>query len=681
MRPVTTELPADVSSPGAEAGAPASPARPLGSAAGVLLLLPALGWAGFCQLFSSLARYDDEGYVLLSLRTYLAGHPLYDQTYSQYGPAYFALEGAWHRLLRMPVTHDVARWKTLAAWLLSALLAGGIVQRLTGRRWLALATIAAAWLHLDRLGLEPAHPQELALPLLLGALWIATAPSRGKRWKAQSTTVLLGACAGALGLIKPNLGLLTGLALAIALLLSLPRSRGGALGVGAGIIAAASLPFALAGRHVASWEGAALPAAVLCGCLGLAIHSGGNPRVRSDSTRAAERMDWCWRDLLWCGLAAAGTGAVFAAVPLAGGTSFSGLWYGLVEQHQRFLDLFYHHPPLPAWSIGWSTAMFALAVLSRRSEQARLTALWICPIMLFLTALQTLTESWIPIDHGLTDRAGAGLLAACVTPLAWLVLLPPPSGIVGGGPAFARRLLCASALVQPLGMYPTPGTQAAIGTLPALLVLVVGVSDLHGSWRAHQRGALSILRPLVLGWGAVVLLTAVCRDVQQTCAWKACQPLGLPGAEWLRLPPEEVVARREVVDILRRQADTFIASPSGCCSLYLWSGLEPPTPFNATFWEVLLNPRQQQAVIEALEQSRRPLLVVDRGQSPVRHRDSPLHLYLERSYAPWARRGRYEIRRRVEGGPHNRETVGFRSVGEAGYDGGVVGRRPTSGDL
>lgn len=677
MRPVTTELSAVATVAGAETGAAASPLRPLALAAGVLLLLLALGWAGSCQLFSSLARYDDEGYVLLSLRNYLAGRPLYDQTYSQYGPAFFALEGAWHRLFRMPVTHDVARWKSLAAWLLSALLAGGIVLRMTGRPWLALTSIAAAWLHLDRLGFEPAHPQELVSPLLLGALWLSTSSLRGSRGRVRRTAVLLGLCAGTLGLIKPNLGLLTGLAAAVAIVLSLPRSRGTALAGGALLIAAASLPFALAGRRVASWEGAALPTAVACGCLGLILHSGKTPQLCGDSTGASQRTEWRWSDLLWCGLAAAGTGAIFASVPLAGGTSLSGLWYGLVEQHQGFLDLFYRHPPLPAWSVGWSAAALGLAVLSRRSQQARLAALWTCPILLFLTALHTLEESWVPIDHGLTDRAGAGLLAACVTPVSWLVVLP--RSVAHGEQAFARRLLSAAALVQPLGMYPTPGTQAAIGTLPALLVLAVGVSDLHHSWRAQRPGTSSFLRPLVVGWGTLVLLTAACRDVQQTCFWNACQPVGLPGAEWLRLPPDEVADRRQVVALLRRQADTFIAAPTGCCSLYLWSGLEPPTPFNATFWEVLLNPRQQQAVIEALERSRRPLLVVDRGQTPVRHRDAPLYRYLERSYAPWVRRGRYEVWRRSEGEPHDSEAVELRSARQDGYHGDVEGRRPTVG--
>ena len=53
------------------------------------LALAAAG-AGYEQIFSTNAAYDDEGYVMLSLVSYRHGKPLYDET-TQYGPAYFVL--------------------------------------------------------------------------------------------------------------------------------------------------------------------------------------------------------------------------------------------------------------------------------------------------------------------------------------------------------------------------------------------------------------------------------------------------------------------------------------------------------------------------------------------------------------------------------------------------------------
>lgn len=42
--------------------------------------------AGATQLFSTFMVYDDEGYVLFSLKTFAEGGGLYERVYSQYGP-------------------------------------------------------------------------------------------------------------------------------------------------------------------------------------------------------------------------------------------------------------------------------------------------------------------------------------------------------------------------------------------------------------------------------------------------------------------------------------------------------------------------------------------------------------------------------------------------------------------
>lgn len=55
-----------------------------------LVLTPVVVFAGFQQIFSTFASYDDEGYVMLSLVSYQDGKPLYDETYSQYGPFFFS---------------------------------------------------------------------------------------------------------------------------------------------------------------------------------------------------------------------------------------------------------------------------------------------------------------------------------------------------------------------------------------------------------------------------------------------------------------------------------------------------------------------------------------------------------------------------------------------------------------
>lgn len=616
-------------------------------AAATLLVVVA---AGYFQLFSSFARYDDEGYVHLSLRTYLAGHPLYDETYTQYGPAYFHLEGLLHHVTGWPVTHDVARWKTLLLWLTTAALAAATVWRLTVRPLLAVAAFAAAWLHLDRLGLEPGHPQELALPLLTACLWGTAGCTPGRRRSVLQTALLLGVVTGTLGMIKANLGLLAAFGCTGALVVSLPRTRGAAIAGGLLLAGLGALPFALAGRHAASWNGVLLPVAVACGCAAILIILWYDRDGRDVLGAAPSDGDAApsWSVPVAYLTATLATCTTFAAAAVAEGTSFGGLWYGLVGQHRGFLDLFYHHPPLPEWSLGSSLAGLLLAIASRWWTPARSLVLAVCPVLLLIVGLRTFSETWSPIDHGMTDRAAAGLLAACVPPIAWVLLCRRPLDVsadpeCGGERRFGRLLLCLFAVLQPLGMYPTPGTQTAIGTLPAVLLLLVGLSDLWSELAPRHVAWRSVLRPVVAAWGLLLAVALVCRSVTQFQVWRSHEPLGLAGAELLRLPPEEAADRRRTVDYLRRHADTFFATPSGCCSLYLWAEMPPPTTFNATFWEVLLNHDQQQDVIAALERAEQPRLVVDRRQSPVIHRQAPLHQYVERRFSRLESTGSLEV--------------------------------------
>src|SRR5262245_37072848 len=117
------------------------------------------GFAAYQQIFSTYAAYDDEGYLMLSLRSFIAGEPLYDAVYTQYGPAYYAGETVFHRVSGLPITHDVTRMKTLGTWLAAALLAGLLLLRLTGSPPFAVMAGLATFFHLDRFCLEPGHPQ------------------------------------------------------------------------------------------------------------------------------------------------------------------------------------------------------------------------------------------------------------------------------------------------------------------------------------------------------------------------------------------------------------------------------------------------------------------------------------------------------------------------------------------
>ncbi len=157
------------------------------------VLLCALTWFGHRLVFAQFQDYDDEGYLLVTVQQFLRGLPLYDQVYTQYGPAYYLWQQVLHTLLGIPVTHDATRVVTLVVWLTCAVLVGAIVWLLTKRRLLTALGTIAAFMHLTRMTYEPGHPQELCVLSVLGALALTT-------WRlVAKTRIGLGGVDGCLG--------------------------------------------------------------------------------------------------------------------------------------------------------------------------------------------------------------------------------------------------------------------------------------------------------------------------------------------------------------------------------------------------------------------------------------------------------------------------------------------------
>jgi hypothetical protein len=138
------------------------------------VLLCALAWLGHRLVFAQFQEYDDEGYLLVTVQQFLKGLPIYDQVYTQYGPAYYLWQQVLHTVFGIPVTHDATRLVTIAVWLTCAVLVGSIVWFLTKRQVLTVIGTVAAFLHLVQLAFEPGHPQELCTLGVLGALALTT---------------------------------------------------------------------------------------------------------------------------------------------------------------------------------------------------------------------------------------------------------------------------------------------------------------------------------------------------------------------------------------------------------------------------------------------------------------------------------------------------------------------------
>src|SRR5687768_4003367 len=73
----------------------------------------------------------DEGYLMITVQSFLQGEPLYDSVFTQYGPVYYVYEWVIHRALAIPLTHDATRFLCIFHWLAAAALLGLAGGRIT----------------------------------------------------------------------------------------------------------------------------------------------------------------------------------------------------------------------------------------------------------------------------------------------------------------------------------------------------------------------------------------------------------------------------------------------------------------------------------------------------------------------------------------------------------------------
>src|SRR5947209_7098155 len=102
------------------------------------------------------------------------------------------------------------------------------------------------------------------------------------------------------------------------------------------------------------------------------------------------------------------------------------------------------------------------------------------------------------------------------------------------------------------------------------------------------------------------MLAGAAREAE--AAYQAAVPLGLRGAQRLRLPERDVARLRWLAANLERHCDTFL-SPIGLNSLYFWADKEPPCRITISSEINILTPEQQRTLVESLDRSPRACVV------------------------------------------------------------------------
>lgn len=576
------------------------------------------------SIFSGFHAYDDEGYFLITLKDYLSGQPLLNPAVPIYGPFFFETMGGFFKVLGLAPGHDNGRIVTLAILLIASLLGGVAGYRLTRNLWLGLGAQLLTFGVLSALGNEPTSPSGM-VSILLVCLVVAAA-FRSERPRA--TAVLIGAIVGALCLIKINVGAFAAVAVAFAWAASVPQ-RWRRLLLPLMALAITVLPAALMLPLLTSdWVlEFAIVVALSAAAVGVACVFAAPRSLPAASGR-------------W--FAAGGTVLVIASlgVALVGGTRPEDFWNRLVVASLQFPRIFTLPLPLNAGYDLIAALSFAAALaLSVWSAIARAPAT--------ATGLVRVGVGFFTWLSMLLMPNSIFLLAL---PLAWVAT--QASGDEGGDPAgsYSRLLLPALAVLESLQAYPVAGTQlslAAVCLVPVgAITLGDGIRQLRGAGaaRAATVKAVSWVAPAALVINVAVFLLLA---LTVTAGFRTGTPLGLPGAETIRLPAQQATQLRRLVAAINRDCSSFVTFP-GMNSFYIWTAEDPPTQVRVEIWWLILDGNEQQSVVQQL--AGKPRLCVVKNQQvidmwaegrPVPRR--PLVDYIDGNFADGGSYGDYQL--------------------------------------
>ena len=520
----------------------------------------------YAEMFSQLRFYDDEGFLMAFLKSFIDGATLYDETPTFYGPLYYLVAKFLYFVADVPISHDATRLATIVFWLGTAALTAGFVYRLTSSfLWTAIAYLQAV-LHGWNLCNEPGHPQTLLIFLGMAVPFAAAVLAPGRTGSA-----VLGILAACITLTKINLGVYTLLALTVVYLSVSVPTRLVRAGLFASSVVAAALPFILMRSHLSEWAlnyawTSALTIAACCVTIG-------RTSITNPLQKSAVGV------FIASGIT---TAVVVVSLILLEGTSLNALVTEILLAPARFPTLFVIAWRVSAVAVVMGAVSLALAVLSARLDRARRAALAVW-VKLAMGAGVAITLLW--------DRSA--LIA--IAPLIWVTMISPRDEPSRPDALFPRAVICLLAALYLLTAYPVAGSQQAWATM---LLIPAAILNLADAWsvlelRAHP-GVRRATQAALLGV-VVVAYSAIFNPVGLLEKHRALSPLNLHGASRIRLDEQQVRVYQDIVKSIEGDCDTFATVPN-FLSLYFWTRKAPPDGFDRA-WITLLDHDTQRRLV------------------------------------------------------------------------------------
>ena len=587
-------------------------------------LVAAASVYAYFEMFGSFAWYDDEGYLMMSVKNLLDGQALYRDVPTFYGPFYYAYEWVWHAVFRLPLTNNATRLLSIGIWLTTGGLAAFAALCLTGRRALAVLVGLLTISHLRTFAHEPGHPQEICT--LLIALCVAVAAMVGRRPEALFPLVA-GAVAGALAFTKLNVGAFFSVSVVLA---ALAGTGGGGIRIALRTVMAGCallLPFALVRSQLGNVWVLAFATLVSLALVPLLRAGRGSPG------RAT------WVDFAGFAGAFALVAAVSVGFALVHGSTLGSLIDGLFVAPMRLAQNIGITGPVSRRGavMAGASILWMLIHEQREALAARLGFKHYAGIFALLKLMYGLT-----LFVGFA--AGAAWKVLLVgTPFLWLGLIRYPDESRGTAPGFGRLTLCFIAALQPLQAYPIAGSQIAVGTFLLVLVAAVCVGDVL-SWTEQRRWVHRLVAPVLASTAFAGIL--IHHTYRAASHYRAVVPINAPGADWIRVEPDQAATLRWLLASVRAGTDSFFCT-TGLNSLHFWSGHYPVSRIFVGNSLNIYSEAQQRELIAALARHPGAIIVFHHGFLPATfatRADNLILRYIEENYTVYDRLNGFELR-------------------------------------
>jgi len=599
---------------------------------------------GHPRMFSGFMSYDDEGYMLIALKSFLHHGHLYNDVFTQYGPFYYEFWGGFFEVFGIPVNHDGGRTAALVAWIMASLLFGLAAWRMTRSLLLGLVTQILVFGAISTVTNEPMHPGGI-ICLLLGTIVAISCLVRAR--PSPLAMAFVGGATMALILVKVNVGVFALISLALVCATSYPelarrrwlRPVVEVLFVAVPLLLMTSKFGEAWARHYAIHVSAAAFAVVAA------------LRARAVPSRSGEELYWLLGGLVVVAV------TVCAAL-IAAGTTPGGLIEGVIQQPLRQSDAFSLALGLAKRTylfdlLGVAGAMSFWYFVSRQADAPGPVFLSLVSVGSIVIGLE-MALSTIGMTALFEPMAFSGYQFAFLA-FAWIALIPLGRD-EDRETSFSRLLLPPLAVLQALHAFPVAGSQVPWSTfllipVGALCVAngVRGIAEILTEER--ERRVIGALAAAVAAVMMVVLVNTQLRQPLNAAdaAYDERESLALPGASDVRLLPEEAGLYRQVTKAINTNCNALLMLP-GMNSFYLWSEIEPPTGYNATAWSKLFDEAHQEHVIGQTNSVKRLCLLENKtlarvwtlGEAP----KGPLVSYLHRGFRPLATFGDYRLLRR-----------------------------------